>query len=59
MHWTVSANEMKLKAVSEVLTMWATSSLFARMLVIARSSREELDLEEVIGTHDFAYASYS
>jgi hypothetical protein len=57
MSWTASAKEMKLKAGSEVLTLKATSSLFARMLVIARSSREDIDLKEVIGTHEFAYTN--
>ena len=45
------------KTESEVLTLKATSSLFALMLVIARSSREDIDLEEVIGTHKFAYTN--
>ena len=57
MSWTTSAKEINLKAGSQVLTLKATSSLFARMLVIARSSREEIDLEEVIGTHEFAYTN--
>ena len=40
-----------------VLTLKATTSLFATLLVIARSSRESVDLEEVIGMHEFAYAN--
>jgi len=55
--WTASAKEMKLKGGSEELTLKATSSLFARMLIIARSSRDVIDLEEVIGTHEFAYTN--
>jgi len=55
--WTTSAKEMKLKAGSEVLTLKATSSLFARMLIIPRSSRDVVDLEEVIGKHEFAYSN--
>ena len=43
-----ASKEVKLKAGSEVLTLKAISSLFARMLVIARSSRDGIDLEEVI-----------
>ena len=33
----------------------ATSSLFARMLLVARSSREDIDLQQVIGTHEFSH----
>ena len=55
--WSTSAKEIKLKVGSEVMTMKATTSLFARMLVIARSSRDDIDLEEVIGTHEFAYTN--
>ena len=40
-----------------MLTLKATTSLFARLLVIARSSRESVDLEEVIGMHEFAYTN--
>ena len=46
--WNTVSAELKLKAGSEVFTLKATSSLFARMLVIARSSRDDIDLEEVI-----------
>jgi hypothetical protein len=45
--WTASATEIKLKVNSEVLSMNGTSSLFARMLVIALSSRDDVDWEEV------------
>jgi hypothetical protein len=55
--WSASAKEIKLKVGSDVMTMKATSSLFARMLVIARSARDDIDLEEVIGTHEFAYTN--
>ena len=55
--WTSSAKEIKLKSGSEVLTLKATSSLFARMLIIAGSSREDINLEEVIGNHEFAYTN--
>ena len=37
--------------------MKATASLFARMLVIARSSRDDIELEEVIGLHEFDYTN--
>ena len=42
---------------SRVHVLKATSSLFARMLVIAWSSREDIDLETVIGTYEFAYTN--
>ena len=45
------------KAGAEDLPLKTTMSLFAGVLVIARSSREEIDLEEVIGTHEFAYTN--
>ena len=48
---------LKLNTGTEVLTLKATMSLFARLLVIARSSRESVDLEEVIGMHEFAYTN--
>ena len=40
-----------------VLPLKATTSLFARLLVTARSSRENVDLEEVIRMHEFAYTN--
>ena len=39
---------------SEVLTLKATNSLFARLLIIARSARDTVNLQEVIGTHEFS-----
>ena len=55
--WSATAKEIKLKAGSQVITLKATSSLFARMLVIAQSSIDDINLEEVIGTHEFVYAT--
>ena len=52
-----AGKDIKLNTGTEVLTLKATTSLFARLLVIARSSRESVDLEEVIGMHDFAYTN--
>ena len=52
--WNAGTKEMQLKAGSEVLTLKATSTLFARMLLIARSSRDDINLEEVIGVHEFS-----
>ena len=42
------------RAGAEYLPLKTTTSIFADVLVIARSSREDIDLEEVIGTHEFA-----
>ena len=53
--WNATAEEVKMKTGTEVVTLKATSSLFARMLLIARSSRDDIDLEKVIGTHEFAH----
>ena len=55
--WTSAAKEIKLNIGSDVLTLKATTSLFARLLVIARSSRDSVNLEEVIGIHEFAYTN--
>ena len=49
--------DIKLNTGIEVLTLKATTSLFARLLVIARSSRESVDLEEVVGMHEYAYTN--
>ena len=53
--WNASAKEITLKDSSETVILKATSTLFARMLVIARSSRADVDLEEVFGTHEFSF----
>lgn len=55
--WTAAARNIKLKVGSENMTLKATTSLFARLLVIARSSREDVDLAKVIGIHEFAYTN--
>ena len=52
-----AGKDIKLHTGTEVLTLKATTPLFARLLVIARSSRESVDLEEVIGRHEFAYTN--
>ena len=52
--WNSAAKDMKVKIGSDVLIVKATTSLFARLLLIARSDRENVDLEEVIGQHEFA-----
>ena len=55
--WTSAAKDLKLNIGSEILTLKVTTSLFARLLVIARSSRDSVNLEEVIGMHEFAYTN--
>ena len=55
--WMSAGKDIKLNTGTEVRTLKATTSLFARRLVIARSSRESVDLEEVIGKHEFAYTN--
>ena len=41
-------------AGAEDMPLKTTTSLFAGVFVITRSSSEDIDLEEVIGTHEFA-----
>ena len=55
--WMSAGTDIKLNTGTEVLTSKATTSLFATLLVIARSSRESVDLEDVIGMHEFAYTN--
>ena len=55
--WMSAGKDIKLNTGTEVRTLKATTSLFVRLLVIARSSRESVDLEEVIGMHEFAYTN--
>ena len=45
--------KVKLKTHSEEITLKASNSLFMRLLIIAKLSRE-LDLEEVIGNYEFS-----
>ena len=46
--WNATAKEVQMKTGTEVVTLKATYSLFARILLIARSSRDDIDLERVI-----------
>ena len=48
---------INLNTGTEMLTLKATTLLFVRLLVIARSSRENVDPEEVTGMHEFSYMS--
>ena len=45
------------KTGPEVTTLKATSFLFARMLLVARSSRDDINMEEVIGNHEFSHTN--
>ena len=51
--WKDGCKTVNLKAESEVVSLKATNSLFVRLLLIAKSSRE-LDLEGIVGKHEFA-----
>ena len=55
--WNSSTKVIKVKSGSQVITLKATSSLFTRMLLFARSSREDIDLQQVIGTHEFSHVN--
>ena len=48
-----SSKEIKVQASTNVMTLKASTSLFARMLVVARSSRADINTKHVIGTHEF------
>lgn len=52
-NWSNGSKTLKVKSGSEVLSLKATNSLFARLLIIAKSSRE-MDLEEIIGSYEFS-----
>ena len=54
---TSAAKDISLNIGSEVLTLKATISFFDRLLVIVRPSRESVNLEEVIGMHEFVYSN--
>ena len=41
------------KVGSKEVNMEAANSLFARLLLVARSSREDVDLPAAIGLHEF------
>ena len=53
LNWTSAGKEIKVKTGSDEHTLKASSSLFARLLIVARSSREDINLEEVIELHEF------
>ena len=51
--WKDGCKTIKLKASSEVVSLKSTNSLFVRLLLVAKSSRE-LDLQNIVGTYEFA-----
>ena len=51
--WKDGCKTVNLKAESEVFCLKATNSLFVCLLLITKSSREP-DLEDIVGTHEFA-----
>ena len=55
--WDAAAKVIKVKTGSEVTTLKATSSFFARMLQVAGSSRDDINMEEVIDTHEFSHTN--
>ena len=54
LNWKDGCKSISLKASSEVVSLKATNSLFVRLLLVAKSSRE-LDLQEIVGTHEFVH----
>ena len=54
--WMSAGKYFKLNTGTAVVTLKATTSLFARLLVIDLLSRQTVDLEEVIGMHEFTVA---
>ena len=52
-NWDSGTKELEMKVGSEVLTLKATNSPFARLLIIARSDRDTVNLQEVIGVHEY------
>ena len=52
--WSDSCKEVKVKVGAQDVCIKAANSLFAHLLIVARSSCEEVDLKEAIGTHEFS-----
>ena len=52
--WKDGCKTIKLKASSDMMNLKATNSLFIRLLLIPKSSRD-LDLEDVISKHEFSH----
>ena len=51
--WNDGSKTIKLKGSSETVRLKATNSVFVRLLLVAKSSRE-LDLHNIVGTHKCA-----
>ena len=54
LRWSDTCKEVKVKVCAQDVCIKAANSLFARLLIVARSSREKVDLKEAIGTHEFS-----
>ena len=52
--WKDGCKNIKLKSTSDVMNLKATNSLFVRLLLIAKSSRE-LELEDIVCKHEFSH----
>ena len=52
--WKDGCKTIKFKASSEVMNLKGTNSLFVRLLLIDKSSRD-LDFEDVISKYEFSY----
>ena len=49
----VSSKGIKVQAGTNVMALKASTSLFAWMLVVAKSSRDDINTKHVIGIHEF------
>ena len=52
--WNTVGKDLVVKTGDVVVILKASTSLFARLLIIARSSRESLDLQDVVGVHELS-----
>ena len=53
-NWTDGHKSINVKAGGKEVCVKAASSLFSRLLMVARSSCDEVDLKEAIGVHEFS-----
>ena len=51
LNWEDACKEVKMKGTKQEVVLKATSSLFARLLMITKSNRE-IDLEDVISNYE-------
>ena len=49
-----NTKDLVVKTGGVVVTLKASTSLFAQLLIIARSLRESLELEDVLGVHELS-----